>query len=154
MERELLTDLARHQIWADAQHWAALRANAQLREDEPMRKRLNHTVSACEMLQTLARGESVDPAQWKDRESMEELEAAMTAANARLAAAVTSLDLDKTVPLPRGPQGPFEAPCGVILLQAIMHGQHHRAQNAARARELGVAPPMTDFILWYALGRP
>jgi len=39
----------------------------------------------------------------------------------------------------------------VLLLQALTHSQHHRGQNASRMRELGVTPPMTDFIIWYAI---
>jgi uncharacterized damage-inducible protein DinB len=35
-----------------------------------------------------------------------------------------------------------------------MHSQHHRGQNAARMRQLGITPPMTDFVVWYALGQP
>jgi uncharacterized damage-inducible protein DinB len=58
------------------------------------------------------------------------------------------------IALPRGPQGPWEAPAGVLLLQAITRSQHHRGQNASRMRQLGAIPPMTDFVIWYALGRP
>jgi uncharacterized damage-inducible protein DinB len=42
----------------------------------------------------------------------------------------------------------------VLLLQALMHSQHHRGQNASRMRELGVKPPMTDYVIWYAVGTP
>jgi uncharacterized damage-inducible protein DinB len=41
-----------------------------------------------------------------------------------------------------------------VLAQSAMHGQHHRAQNATRFRELGGEPPTTDLILWYMLERP
>ena len=34
------------------------------------------------------------------------------------------------------------------LMQAAMHSQHHRGQNAARMRELGIEPPITDYIGW------
>jgi uncharacterized damage-inducible protein DinB len=71
-----------------------------------------------------------------------------------LAATLKSADLDKMIALPRGPKGPFEAPAGVLLLQAITHSQHHRGQNASRMRQLGATPPMTDFVIWHALGRP
>ena len=94
------------------------------------------------------------PATVKDRDSMAEIEAAMGKANEGLLEAANSLDLDRMCALPRGPKGPFEAPAGVLLLQILLHGQHHRAQNASRLRELGVEPPMTDFILCYALGKP
>jgi len=151
MDVELLKDLAGHQAWADAEHWKALRGNATLLADADIRKRLNHMAMACEMLATLARGEAPDFAGMKERESMEDVEAAMKKANAGLAATLASADLDKMITLPRGPKGPFEAPAGVLLLQALMHSQHHRGQNASRMRELGATPPMTDFVIWWAM---
>lgn len=154
MDRDLLHDLARHQIWADAQHWKTLHANSALLADAEIHQRLNHILQACRMLTILARGETVDPAAMKNLESVGEIEAAMGEANQALAAALSSVDPASTIHLPRGPKGPFEAPAGVVLLQALMHSQHHRGQNAARMRILGVNPPMTDFILWHALGRP
>jgi hypothetical protein len=152
MDAELLRELARHQVWADAEHWKALHANPALLADEQIRTRLKHTAMVCEMLQMIARGTM--PATMKDRDSMDEVETAMRLANESLLEAVSSLDLDRMCPLPRGPKGPFGAPAGVLLLQVMTHGQHHRGQNAARMRELGAKPPVTDFILWYALGKP
>jgi uncharacterized damage-inducible protein DinB len=154
MDVELLKELARYQLWADAEHWKALHGNDTLLGDKEIRKRLNHMVLASEMLQALARGEMPDITKMTERESMEELETAMVRAYEELTEALASLDPRKVIALPRGPKGPFEAPAGVVLLQALMHSQHHRGQNAARMRELGVKPPMTDYVLWYALGRP
>ena len=153
MDAEFLKDLARHQAWADALHWKTLHANAALLADADILKRLNHMIMACEMLAALARGESPDVAGMKDRESVEEIEAAMTKANSELAATLGTVNLNKMIKLPRGPKGPFDAPAGVLLLQALTHSQHHRGQNAARMRALGVTPPMTDFVVWYAMDR-
>jgi uncharacterized damage-inducible protein DinB len=154
MDSALLKDMARHQAWADCEHWKALHGNTALLEDAEVRKRLNHMVQASEMLTELARGETPNPAAMKERESVEELQTAMERANVALADAVGSVDLEKAIQLPRGPKGPFQAPAGVLLLQALTHSQHHRAQNASRMRQLGVTPPMTDFVVWFALGRP
>ncbi|SPE42751.1 conserved hypothetical protein [Candidatus Sulfopaludibacter sp. SbA3] len=154
MNTELLLELARHQAWADAAHWKALRENAALLEDAEIRTRLNHMLMATKMLTGLARGEAPDPAGMKAIEPADGLEAAMQKAQSDLAAALEAVDPDKMIALPRGPQGPWEAPAGVLLLQAITHSQHHRGQNASRFRQLGVTPPMTDFVVWYALGRP
>lgn len=154
MDSELLNDLARHQSWSDAQHWNALHANPALLDDAEIQKRLNHMITACRMLTTLARGQEVDFTAMSKVEPADKLEAAMSQANQGLIAALESVDSAKSIQLQRGPKGPFQAPAGVVLLQALMHGQHHRGQNAARMRTLGVTPPMTDFILWYALGRP
>src|SRR5215471_4928450 len=98
MKLELLLDLAKHQAWADAEHWKILHANAALLEDQEIRKRLNHMVTACEMLQTLARGEAPDPARMKEqRESTEDLEIAMQKANEKLAQSLETVDLEKMI---------------------------------------------------------
>ena len=152
--KELLYDLARHQAWADAAHWKALHENGTLLDDAEIRNRLNHMVVAVRRLTALARGEPPDLSATKDIEPADQLEAAMGDANAGLIEALHTIDLHRIVALPRGPQGPWEAPAGVLLLQAITHGQHHRGQNASRMRQLGATPPMTDFVVWYALGRP
>lgn len=151
---ELLQGLARHQAWADSAHWKALRENRALLEDIEIHKRLNHMLMAIRMLSALAQGETADPSGLKDIEPADQLEAAMGKANAALCEAINSVDLQKMIALPRGPRGPWEAPAGVLLLQAITHSQHHRGQNAARMRQLGITPPMTDFVIWYALGQP
>ena len=151
---ELLQDMARHQAWADNLHWKALRENPALLEDLEIRKRLNHMIMALRMLTGLARGEKPDPSGMKEVEAVDQLEAAMERGNAELIQAVINVDRQKVIDLPRGPRGPFQAPAGALLLQAITHSQHHRGQNASRMRQLGGNPPMTDFIAWYALGRP
>ena len=154
MNIEVLTDLARHQAWADAAHWKTLHENTALLTDPEIHTRLNHMLGAQKMLATLATGQIPDAGTMKQVQPMDELEASMQKAHADFAAALASADLDKTIPLPRGPKGPFEAPAGVIFLQALMHSQHHRGQNASRMRQLSITPPMTDYIVWYALGRP
>ncbi len=106
------------------------------------------------MLTGLSQGETPDVSGMKDIEAADELERALSKANTTLVEALDAADLNKMIALPRGPKGPWEAPAGVLLLQAITHSQHHRGQNASRMRELGATPPMTDYVIWYALGRP
>lgn len=151
---ELLKELARHQAWADAEHWKVIRGNPALLEDEEIHKRLNHMLNAPLMLMALAAGEHPDPTVKKPPKPMDQLETDMAKMHEQLAAAIASADLERKIQLPRGPKGPFEAPVYVLLLQALTHSHHHRAQNAARMRALGATPPMTDYIVWYAQGRP
>jgi uncharacterized damage-inducible protein DinB len=151
---DLLLELARYQAWADREHWKALHQNSALVEDSEMRKRLNHMVQATRRLTGLAQGAAMNLTPIPDIETPVELEAAMNNAHLAIVDAIQTVDLETTLALPRGPKGPFDAPAGVLLLQAIMHSQHHRGQNASRMRQLGAAPPMTDFVIWYALGRP
>jgi uncharacterized damage-inducible protein DinB len=35
-----------------------------------------------------------------------------------------------------------------------MHSAHHRGQINVHLRELGIAPPLVDFIIWVCLGKP
>jgi uncharacterized damage-inducible protein DinB len=154
MSAELLQDLARHQAWVDHEYWKALHANDVLLEGSEIRKRMNHVLMTLRLLTSFARGETPDLSRTKDIDSAAELEAALDQADRELLDALATIDLQKMIPLPRGPQGPWEAPAGVLLLQAITHSQHHRGQNGSRMRQLGFTPPMTDFVLWYSLGRP
>ena len=154
MDSEVLRDLARHQAWADAAHWKTLHENRTLLGDPEIRQRLNHMVMAARGLTALARGETPDPSSMRDTIPDAQLEEAMSKASVEILNALDTVDLQKMIALPRGPKGPWEAPAGVLLLQAITHSQHHRGQNASRMRQLGATPPMTDFVVWYALGRP
>src|SRR5579885_3687018 len=155
MDRELLKTLARHQSWADTEHWKALHANPALLDDAEIRTRLNHIVQAGRMLTTVAQGGTPDFASMtREPESTEALERGMAEMNEALLAALDSADLDKEQALPRGPKGPWHVAAGMLLLQAITPAWHHRGQNAARMKALGVKPPMTDFIYWYAIGQP
>jgi hypothetical protein len=72
MDVQLLKNLARHQAWADREHWRVIHENDRLSSDPDIRQRLNHMVTAYEMLQTLARGETPDSAAKKERESKSE----------------------------------------------------------------------------------
>ena len=42
----------------------------------------------------------------------------------------------------------FQSSLQDILAHIVNHGTHHRAQVAARLRELGIAPPPTDYVFW------
>jgi uncharacterized damage-inducible protein DinB len=43
---------------------------------------------------------------------------------------------------------------GESMLQVVLHSAHHRGQALTRLRELGVHPPLVDFIVWLWTGRP
>jgi len=155
MDAQLLKDLARYQRWADEEHWKVFHHNPALMNDEEIRKRLNHMIMGSGALCGVARGEGPpQPGTFKEHDSADAIENAMRQAADILDEALASSDLEKIIAVPRGPKGPFNASAGALLLQVLLHSQQHRAQNASRMRELGVNPPMTDYIFWYALGMP
>ena len=54
-----------------------------------------------------------------------QLEASLGKGKAELIQAIDTIDLETMIALPRDPNGPWQAPPGVLLLQAIAHSQHH-----------------------------
>lgn len=84
-------------------------------------------VMALRMLTALARGETPDPSRMKDTVPADQLEAALGKANAELIEALDTVDLRKTISLPRGPRGPWTRRPGCTAA-----GEHF--QNAATGR--------------------
>jgi uncharacterized damage-inducible protein DinB len=62
--------------------------------------------------------------------------------------------LEETVSIPWFKDPPLTLTVAHAFMQAAMHSQHHRGQNASRIRALGGTPPTTDFISWIWKGRP
>ena len=155
MDAQRLKELARYQRWADEEHWKVFHHNPALINDKDIRHRLNHMIMGAEALCGVARGEAPpQPGAFKEYDSAEAIENAMGRAKNIMDEALASSDLEKIIAVPRGPKGPFNATAGALLLQVLLHSQQYRAQNASHMRELGVNPPMTDYIFWYALGMP
>lgn len=49
---------------------------------------------------------------------------------------------------------PSSITIGESMLQVAMHSAHHRGQLNARLREMGITPPLVDFIAWAWMGKP
>ena len=152
----LLSDLFAHQAWADAESWRALHAHPAALEDTILWERQHHIVLVQRAFLAMARGEEVQitkPGDFTPRSLYEDARAAhleftdllRTLDDARLGA---PLDVRWF----RGQPGTITVREGFI--QAALHSLGHRAQNAARLRELGGVPAATDFILWLAQARP
>ncbi len=151
-----LVDLIGHQGWADAQHWRALRAHARALEDEALRARLHHLHAVQHAFLALAEERPLMLTKPEDFTS-DALHAYARDAQvgyARLARTLDSATLARRVDVPWFREPALSLGVGEVLLQATMHSQHHRGQNATRLRELGGAPPTTDLIVWFWHGRP
>ena len=160
---DLIQDLFRHMEWADALEWSTVLAHPALLEDAFIRERLHHI----HMVQRaflwiwrgqdppLDRGESlrgVDLARWGRAYHPEAALFLRALGESRLeeqvrfpwaARIAERLGAQATTPL-----------LGQTLLQVVGHSTSHRGQVSARIRELGVEPPMTDFIAWAIAGKP
>jgi uncharacterized damage-inducible protein DinB len=152
----LLADLLAHQAWADAESWRALRAHPTALEDSRLWERQHHILLVQRAFLAVARGEEVQLTKPGDF-TPQTLRESARAVHAEFAALLGTLEEERLaapldVPWFRDQPGTITLREG--LIQATLHSLGHRAQNAARLRELGGVPAAVDFILWLAQGRP
>jgi uncharacterized damage-inducible protein DinB len=153
-----LNELYSHQAWADAEHWRAMEANPPALADKAIRERLVH-IHLVQHAFLWINGPPSSPFIFKKPEDFPdaaELKSYARQGNVDLAAIVRTATpewLEKIIEVPW-----FKPALKIsrrhALTQAAMHSHYHRGQNATRLRELGVAPPGTDFIVWLRDGQP
>lgn len=159
----LLQELTRHMEWADAVVFAALRGQPRAGQDDALLKRLRHLHLVQKVFLDVWLGQPIDP-QETDAFSAGELSAFAQALHPRIRRfqeALAPADLDRAVRLPWSGlvsrQLGFEIAeptLGQTLAQVTAHSAYHRGQANARLRELGVEPPMTDYIAWVWARQP
>ncbi len=152
-----LEELFAHQQWADAAHWRAFEAHPASLEDKAIRERLVHIHLVQHAFHWMASPRSTPfvPRKVEDFPSTAELKIYAKAGGAALLAmakAATPEWLEETFDVPWLPG--MKISRRHALMQAAMHSHYHRGQNATRLRELGGAPPPTDFIVWIKEGMP
>jgi len=152
---QIVGDLFRHAAWADAAHLGAIEGHETSRSDAELLQRLGHIREALwaylAFLTDRPEEEYAPPAAASGgelRHSFQEL-------HERYQGYLESLTEDRlSRRLTYSEPGNPTATVAEVLLQAIMHGQHHRGQNAVRLRRLDVEPPTADYIAWVLTGRP
>jgi uncharacterized damage-inducible protein DinB len=153
-----LDELYAHQEWADAEHWRAFEAHPPALADKAIRERLYHIhlVQHGFLWITGLRTSEFEYKKSEDFASVADLkkyaQQGLAELNERLKTA-TPDRLEEVLDIPW-----FKPSLKIsrrhALTQAAMHSHYHRGQNATRLRELGGAPPMTDFIVWLRDGQP
>jgi uncharacterized damage-inducible protein DinB len=160
---ELLRELFGHMEWADALVWNAIFSAPASTEDSAIRHRLHHLHLVQRAFLLIWRGQPMDfnfteslapdqLAKW-GREYHREV--------APFLASLAPISLDIEVLLPWAsqvtatPNSSLHNPSlGETLIQVTAHSTYHRGQVNARLREVGVEPPLTDFIAWVWYGKP
>jgi uncharacterized damage-inducible protein DinB len=153
-----LKELYAHQEWADAEHWRALQGHAAALADKAIRERLHHIhqVQAAFLWVVGPRREQFVITKVEDYPDIGDLKVFARKYHADMAAKLGAMDdatLEKMIEVPWF-QPAAKISVRQALTQAAMHSHYHRGQNATRMRELGVAPPGTDFIVWLWQGQP
>lgn len=154
-----LTDLYRHQAWADAEHWRAIAVVPAARADGAIHERLHHIHFVQHAFLWIAKRGGPEFRFTKPEEfpAFEDLVAYARKYYDEMLPLVDRLadaDLSAAIDVPWFKDPPVPITLQDALLQAAMHSHYHRAQNATRLRELGGEPPLTDYIAWVWQGRP
>jgi uncharacterized damage-inducible protein DinB len=153
-----LDELYAHQEWADATHWRAMEAHPPALADRAIRERLHHIhlVQSAFLWVMGPRTAQFAMTKAEDYPNMGDLKNFAQGIHSEMAAmlgGMTEARLAEMIEVPWF-QPPLKISVRHALMQAAMHSHYHRGQNATRLRELGGAPPGTDFIVWLKDGQP
>ncbi|HTS35987.1 MAG TPA: DinB family protein [Candidatus Solibacter sp.] len=151
-----LDELIAHQEWADAEHWRALKAHGAALSDDTIRKRLTHIHQVQHAFLWVAgprKTEFVFREDFADSKELEDYARRGHLGLRELLPYAAPEWLEEIVDIPWSKRL-TSLSRRHALTQAVMHSQYHRAQNATRLREMGGAPPTTDFILWVSQEQP
>jgi uncharacterized damage-inducible protein DinB len=164
LTRAFLADAYRHMEWADATVWAAVPGGGE--PDPRLRQLLVHIHTVQRAFLAVWTGRSVaDGLRMPETfATLEEVRAWAEPVYAAASAFVATVDeMRLAAPLEMPWAGQVEEklgrPPGISTLadtcfQVVNHSTYHRGQVNARLRELGVEPPLVDYIAWIWFGRP
>jgi uncharacterized damage-inducible protein DinB len=146
---EMLRSLYRHMAWADSQILAAIRPQPAAADPELIHA-LHHIVGVQRFFLSGFLNRPFDVAEETvPCATFDELEHRFHETHEDELAFVERLDptaLASAVEIPQIPG--LRSTVGEVMMQVVMHSQHHRGQCATRLRTLGGTPPTVDFILW------
>ena len=159
----LLKDLFSHMEWADALVWSTVQKDTLLLDDHLLHDRLYHTHFVQRVFLHVWRNEPLDYeegkllqgkflAKWAHEYYRSEPIAFQELDNSKL-------DIDVHLPwashFSQKLGMEFSHPSlGETIMQVVTHSAYHRGQANLRIRELGIEPPLTDFIAWVWSGKP
>lgn len=151
-----LHELYSHQEWADAEHWRAFEAYPAALADRAIRDRLHHIhlVQSAFLWVVGPRTAQFTISKVEDYPEMADLKAFARKYHSDMYATLGAMDEERLMVEVPWFTPPLKIAVRHALTQAAMHSHYHRGQNAIRLRELGGAPPGTDFIEWLRRGQP
>jgi uncharacterized damage-inducible protein DinB len=147
---EMIRALYHHMAWADAQVLGAVAAYPAASEDEELRRMLHHIVVVQRFFLSQLQPRAFDYEKEKLAPATQDGMARLfRETHADELAYIDSVGADALLPvMETGHFATIRPTVGEMMMQVVMHSQHHRGQVASRLRELGGAPPTVDFILW------
>jgi uncharacterized damage-inducible protein DinB len=161
---EVLSDLHAHMEWADATVWAATPEPNSPTPDPRLGDLLAHLHFTQQSFLALWTGQTQPRLESARFATLAELRAWASPYYQRALAflrARDAADLAEPRPVPWARlferqlgRPPSISTLGETFFQVTSHSTYHRAQVNTRLRELGVTPPLVDYIGWLWQGRP
>ena len=155
--RAQLQDLVAHLRWADAIAFHALGKCPAAQVEAEVLERLYHTAWVATAFAGILAGSPRDHHPPAEVPAFAELRQNVRAAGEALQAWIDGAseeDLERKVHIPWFPDPALHIPGREALLQAVMHGQHHRGQTMTRLKQLGGEAKNVDFIIWLWKEKP
>jgi uncharacterized damage-inducible protein DinB len=159
-----MREMARHMAWADATVWSAVLTAPPAAADAKIADTLHHIHQVQHIFLQAWTHATFDVRERKAFTTLDEIAAwGLEARQGVLAFVerVSAADLARDMRMPwaaffeqQTKQTAGVHTMGESVIQVFLHTQHHRGQVCMRMREVGVAPPTIDFILWLWAGRP
>ena len=159
----VLRELLDHMEWADATVWSAVAHSAAARGDDVVRERLRHSHLTQRFFLSLWEASPLD---FSEVQVAPPIEAILASARTYFEAlhqyvqTVSDEQLTTEVEIPwarRFARADGTMPAthlGETIYQVVAHSTYHRGQVNTRLRELGVEPPLVDYIAWIWSARP
>jgi len=155
---EHLKDLVFYQEWADAVFLKAWGKIPAAMEDTEMLKRWEHVILVQSAFHdVLKNNDSKLPRSDAELPSFSELKTRSQQNHEQFRKLISELkpgDLDRTLEIRWLADRPALVTPVEALMQALLHSQHHRAQNMTRLQALGGKPVVIDWISWIWRGKP
>jgi uncharacterized damage-inducible protein DinB len=159
----LIADMYRHMAWADALALSAIAANPVAAGDDYILDKLRHLHMVQKLFLDVLRNRQIDPQETSglDMKALSAFARNVDAEFMRFLESLTVEQLESVVALPWSKTATkklgfevAEHSLAETLVQVPEHSAYHRGQLSARLRELGIDPPMTDFIAWIWRHKP
>jgi uncharacterized damage-inducible protein DinB len=147
---EMIRDLVAHKAYGDRAMLASIQQDPIAAADAQILELIHHVLLANRFwIQTITQGSFALEEESRPFASFEDALQRYSSTQQQEAGWLSSAserDLTREIENPMIPGGK----CSVAqaLLQVCLHSHAHRAQCAKLLRTHGIAPPMTDFILW------
>ena len=146
----MLRDLVQHKNHANSALLSAIAAHEKAAADAELRRLLHHIILANRFWLALFTDSDFDLANEgvvpDNLRAVESLYADVSDKESRWIVGLEDADLQRVMVTPFIPDRSFSLAHAVM--QVCLHSHGHRAQCAAKLRELGGSPPPTDFIIW------